>query len=92
MTNPTIDAIDRLIAALTYDHIEHIDRESGDTIAEGEGVPLLQRSIAQDLRQIEGRLGVHAKGRTILGATADAIDEALLAAAEAKAELAGGGA
>lgn len=92
MTKPAIDAIDRLIAALTYEHIEHIDIASGDTIAEGEGVPLLQRSIAQDLRQIEGQLGAHAKGRTILGATADAIDEALLAAAEAKAELAGGSA
>lgn len=89
MTAQAMDAIDRLIAALTYDHIEHIDLASGETIAEGDNVPLLQRSIAQDLRQIEGQLGAHAKGRTILGATADAIDEALLAAAEARAALPG---
>ena len=92
MTTQALDAIERLIAALTYEKIEHIDAASGDTIAEGEGIPLLRRSIAQDLRQIEGQLGAHAKGRTILGATADAIDEALLAAAEAKADLPGGGA
>lgn len=76
-------AIGRAIAALTYDRIEQIDPASGRTIAEGEDIPLLRRSIANDLRDLERRLGLKARGGTILSAIAESIDEALLALAEA---------
>lgn len=63
--------ITRAIAALTYDEITD---QSGNT------PPLLNRSIANCLRDIETQLG--AKGRTRLHAIAVAIDEALLALVE----------
>ena len=68
----------RAIQALTYDEIEQ--RFDDGTIRQGIGVPLLQRSIANDLRQLEAVLG--AKGKTNLFAIAAAIDEALLALVE----------
>lgn len=70
--------IARAIAALTYDEIEQ--RFDDGTIRQGISVPLLQRSIANDLRQLEAVLG--AKGKTNLFAIAAAIDEALLALVE----------
>lgn len=63
--------ITRAIAALTYDEITD---QAGNT------PPLLDRSIANCLRDIEAQLG--AKGRTRLHAIATAIDEALLALVE----------
>lgn len=63
--------ITRAIAALTYDEI---------TDHRGNTPPLLDRSIANCLRDIEAQLG--AKGRTRLHAIAVAIDEALLALVE----------
>lgn len=68
----------RAIQALTYDEIEQ--RFDDGAVRQGIGVPLLQRSIANDLRQLEAVLG--AKGKTNLFAIAAAIDEALLALVE----------
>lgn len=87
MAAVALEALGRAIAALTYDEIEHVDAASGETLARDDGVPLLQRSIAQDLRDIEGRLGLAVNGQTILSAIESAIDEALLAVAEAQSEL-----
>lgn len=87
MSDAARDALVRIRSALTYDRIEQI--AAGETIARDEEVPLLQRSIAQDLRDIEARLGLNAKGRTILSAIASSIDEALLAGAEAEKALGG---
>ena len=70
--------IARAIQALTYDDIEQ--HPDNGTLRQGVEVPLLQRSIANDLRQLETVLG--AKGKTNLFAIAAAIDEALLALAE----------
>ncbi len=89
MASPALDPLARAVAALTYDHIERLDPTSGRTLAEGDAIPLLQRSIGQDLRGIEAQLGLKAKGQTLLSATAGAIDEALLAIAEAQAALGG---
>ncbi len=70
--------IARAIAALTYDEIEqHMD---DGTVRTDQAVPLLQRSIANDLRMIEAQLG--GKGQTLLFAIAEAIDEALIALVE----------
>ena len=69
--------IPRAIAALTYDHIE---QHEGGMVRTDTQVPLLQRSIANDLRQIEASLG--GKGKTLLFAIAEAIDEALIALVE----------
>lgn len=66
------DPIKRAIAALTCDEIE---RDGRDVTT---AVPLLDRSIAQELRRIDGTLG----GSIVLRAVAHAIDEALLALAE----------
>lgn len=69
--------IARAIAALTYDEIE----QHGDGMTRTDtDVPLLQRSIANDLRQIEAQMG--GKGKTLLFAIATSIDEALLALVE----------
>lgn len=73
--HPAAVHIEEVIQALTYDHIERIG-------AVGAAIPLLQRSIADDLRRIESQLG--AKGGTLLSAIAAAIDQALLAAQQAK--------
>ena len=74
--------IPRAIAALTYDEIEQHSHDPirGTVTREGNAVPLLNRSIANDLRQIEAQLG--GKGKTLLFAIAEAIDEALIALVE----------
>ncbi|NCP19054.1 MAG: hypothetical protein GW855_07845 [Erythrobacter sp.] len=87
MAATALDALQRVVCALTYDHIERSDGTG--VIATDEDIPLLQRSIGQDLREIEARLGLNAKGNTILSAIASSIDEALLAAAEAQLALKG---
>jgi len=74
-------ALDRVIAALTYDEIEQRRTSWGPTLR-NEEVPLLDRSIAQDLMQIEAQLG--GRGKTLLSAIAESINEALLAAQEAR--------
>jgi hypothetical protein len=89
MTSAILDALDRALAALTYAQVEHIDPRTREVTAAGDEVPLLQRSIAQDLRDMESRLGRVAVGKTLLSANAAAIDEALLAIEEARAELRG---
>jgi len=68
--------IARAIAALTYDSVEMLDKNRWHEI---QG-PLLRRSIANDLRQLEAVLG--GKGKTNLFAIAEAIDEALMALVE----------
>lgn len=72
--------IPRAIAALTFDAItQHRDWRT----LSGEQVPLLQRSIATELREIDAMLTTRAgTGRTRLAAIAEAIDEALLALVE----------
>jgi hypothetical protein len=78
-------AIDRAIAALTYDHIEQIPLDGGPVLVNDQ-VPLLQRSIGADLIRIEAAMS--AKGKTLLSAIAASIDEAVVALAEAKAATA----
>jgi len=68
--------IARAIAALTYDSVEMLHHNRWHEI---QG-PLLRRSIANDLRQLEAVLG--GKGKTNLFAIAEAIDEALMALVE----------
>lgn len=83
MTQHAIAALDRAIAALTYDEIVRYDDRWAETARDGK-IPLLQRSIGQDLIEM-------AQGRKcsekLLRANAAAIDEALLAIAEARAAL-----
>lgn len=79
-----LQAIDRAIAALTYEQVEHIPVDGGDTLS-GDQVPLLQRSIGQDLTRIEATIA--AKGCTLLAAIAASIDEALMALAEGRESL-----
>ncbi|MFZ5747897.1 MAG: hypothetical protein ACOY45_09615 [Pseudomonadota bacterium] len=78
------DAVERAIAALTYASVTQIEPITGRELAVDAEVPLLDRSIGRDLRSIETFLGRDAKGRTLLSANAAAIDEALLALAEAR--------
>lgn len=68
--------IQAAIRALTYDSVELLHHNRWHEIKG----PILQRSIANDLRQLEAVLG--AKGKTNLFALAAAIDEALLALVE----------
>lgn len=89
MRAAVLEALDRAIAALTYDEVEHQNLTLG-TVKTGNEVPLLQRSIAQDLRDMERRLGAQVVGKTLFSANAAAIDEALLAIEEARAALCGG--
>jgi hypothetical protein len=71
--------IERAISALTYDEVEILHNGHWQ---EGNH-PLLKRTIANDLRQIEASLS--GKGKTLLFAIAESIDEALLAPIEGKA-------
>lgn len=90
-----LDALDRVIAALTYDEIERIpfglpddDIERGRVPPghlKGAEIPLLDRSIADDLVRIEKMLT--ANRPTLLGAIGESINEALLAAEEARRAL-----
>jgi hypothetical protein len=87
MSQVAISALQRAVDALTCPtELSHPD---GRVIAAGDAVPLLRRSIAHELNQIERSLGLCAKGNTYLSGFALSIDEALLAIAEAQAALAG---
>lgn len=77
MNEQALNALDRAIAALTCDEIE---------VFPAGNVPLLQASIGFELVQIEKSFS--GRGKTLLSATAAAIDEALLAVAEARQLLA----
>ena len=91
MTHPALDPLQRAIAALTYDEIQVTSVTFGiQTVMNGEEVPLLDRSIGQDLTRIDSALS--GKGSTLLSAIAHAIDEALLAIEEARQLLQGKGA
>lgn len=79
-----LDAVERAMAALTYASVTQIEPVTGRELAIDGAVPLLERSIGRDLRSIETLLGRDARGRTLLSANAAAIDEALLALAEAR--------
>lgn len=74
-------AVMRAIAALTYDEIVARDNMGVERDVTYD-LPIISRSIANDLRMIEGILGSQAKGQTLLFALATAIDEALLALEE----------
>ena len=74
MTNEQLTCIFRAIEALTCSEIIRDGEDVTDT------VPILVRSMAFELRQIEKELG--ASGRTRLHSIAAAIDEALLALEE----------
>lgn len=87
MSTAAIDALDRVTAALTNDEIALVDAATGNTFAEGHGVPLLQRSVGQDVRDLTERMNTSAQDKRLLIRLADCIDEALLAAAEAKSDL-----
>ena len=76
MSEQALQALDRAIAALTCDEIE---------VFPAGNVPLLQASIGFELIQIEKSMS--GRGKTLLSATAAAIDEALLAVAEARQVL-----
>jgi len=78
MSEQALHALDRATAALTCDEIECFPAHPG-------GVPLLRASIGVELVQIEKSLS--GRGKTLLSATAAAIDEALLAIAEARQAL-----
>ena len=78
MSEQALHALDRATAALTCDEIECYPAHPG-------GVPLLRASIGVELVQIEKSLS--GRGKTLLSATAAAIDEALLAIAEARQAL-----
>ena len=91
MQDTALAPLERAIAALTYDEIERIDVDSAgrQTVTTGDAIPLLDRSIAQDLVRIERAIG---SKPSLLGATAAAIDEALLAIEEARLAITGGAA
>lgn len=86
MTHPALDPVERVIAALTYDHLERtdVDDDGQTVISVDEAIPLLQRSISDDLEMIAREVPKRAKVLRAIGA---AIDEALLAAAETRAAL-----
>jgi len=79
-----LSSIDQIIAALTYDEVER-HPTGGGQITRNRQIPLLHRSISQDLIQIER--GIGAKGKTLLSALAASIDEALLAAEQARKDV-----
>ena len=79
-----IASIKAAIAELTYEYIERWDMGPGGTSVKNEELPLLDRSIGNDLLHIDKTLGT--KGG-ILTATADSINAALLAMTEALIEL-----
>ncbi|MCC7097286.1 MAG: hypothetical protein IT472_08915 [Thermomonas sp.] len=76
--------LDQAVAALTYDSVEVLDAKSLDVVARDEQVPLQQRSIGQDLAQMERWLGIEARDRTMLSAIAASIRIALSAVDEAR--------
>jgi len=73
--------ITRAIAALTYDEIEqHAHDWRGETVLVGEQVPLLHRSIANDLVMMAKQPELFSP--KLLMAIAASIDDALLALVE----------
>lgn len=84
MSKAVLDAVERVIAALTYEHIESIPVGAGERLV-NEQLPLFDRSIANDLVTAEKVIG--ARGKTLLGAIGESINEALLAAEEARLAL-----
>lgn len=90
MSHPALDALHRAVAALTQDEIEVISTTFGmSTSMSGDEVPLLERSIANDLMRIDS--AISGKGNTLLSAIAHSIDEALVAIEEARRLLRGEG-
>lgn len=87
MKHPALSPLEQAIAALT-NKVEVLDCATGD-ITEGDAVPLLQRSIAQDLLRIESALS--GKGTTLLSKLAASIDEAIVLIEEARQLLGGKG-
>ena len=89
MSQQALQAIERAIAALTVEVIERqlVDDAGKRMVITAPEVPLLQRSIGLDLSWIERSLS--GRGKTLLSATHEAIDEALLALEEARKLLAG---
>lgn len=87
MPHPALAPLGQAIAALTYDQIEVTQADSGSTIC-GTAVPLLHRSIGQDLMRVESAMG--GQGKTVFSAIAASIDEALIAIEEARGLLRGG--
>ncbi len=83
--------LDQAVAALTYDQVERLDARSLDVIASGDEIPLHERSIGQDLAQMERWLGIEARDRTLLSAIAASIRIALSAVDEARTLLRGDG-
>lgn len=84
-----LHALERAEAALTYDYIEQRGPDFG-AVRIDNAVPLLDRSISRDLRNLEAQFGNAVRGKTLLSANAAAIDEALLAIAEARQALEAG--
>lgn len=90
MVDAASAALERAIAALTYDEIEV--REEGrfgavSVVSNGD-VPLLDRSIARDLEMFAKQPELPRK--KLLMANAAAIDDALLAIEEARLAMQGG--
>ena len=84
MSKAVLDAVERVIAALTYEDIECIPAGSFAGPA-NEQLTLFGRSIAQDLVNAEKVIG--GRGKTLLGKIGESINEALLAAEEARLAL-----
>ena len=84
MSKAVLDAVERVIAALTYDEIESIPTERGKHVPDAEQ-PLFHRSIANDL--VSAEKVISARGKTLLSKIGDAINEALMAAEEARLAL-----
>lgn len=86
MTHPALSPLDQAIAALT-NKVEVMDCATG-VWTKGSAVPLLDRSIAQDLLRIESSLS--GKGTTLLFKLAASIDAAIVSIEEARRLLGGG--
>ena len=89
MNHDALAAIDRVIAALTDDSLERtdVDDQGVTVITVDEAIPLLQRSVSKELERVASVSFGHAK---LLRAIGISVDEALLAATEAKLLLQGG--
>lgn len=88
MAHPALPPLHRAIAALTYDEIEVISTMFGvSTSTSGDDVPLLDRSIANDLMRIDSVIS--GGGNSLIAAIAHSIDEALVAIEEARRLITG---
>ncbi len=90
MAGQALTAVERAIAALTYDEIEvhEVSRLGALSVTLNGDVPLLDRSIARDLEMFAKQ--PESARKKLLMANAAAIDEALLAIEEARLVLQGG--